>query len=182
MKGRQSGKRARSRRKIMNAAKMLFEEKGIGHITFNDIAVESGMCRTTIFNHFATINDLYYALVDDEVTNLVETYKESGSTGAEAIRGLFHQLFQDTGKYPVLACKLSAYAIIRDETQSPIRDIEQIIRENLPAIPEQEKGERIIMITGVYYGLVNNCFINKKEFDPERMYEAFLRLTAPYIQ
>ncbi len=56
------GKRARSRKLIMHAAKGLFEEKGIRNVTFNDIAERADMCRTTVFNHFATINELMIAL------------------------------------------------------------------------------------------------------------------------
>lgn len=181
MKKRLSGKRARSRRIIMHSAKRLFEEKGIGHVTFNDIAEESEMCRTTIFNHFATINDLYYALIEEEVDSLVSLYKSEGKTGREAIEELFRILLEDTEKYPVLASKLVNKAVIRDEEESPFSRIEAIVWENLPDLPDQEKDDRVVVITGIYYALVNHYFINKRKFEAGRMHEAFCRLAAPYM-
>ena len=181
MKKRLSGKRARSRRIIMHSAKRLFEEKGIGHVTFNDIAEESEMCRTTIFNHFATINDLYYALIDEEVKDLVDPYKSGGKPGQDAIEELFQKLLEDTEKYPVLASKLLNNAMIRDDEAPAFQRIESIVWENLPDLPEHEKDDRVVMITGVYYALLNHYFINKKEFDAARMHETFCRLAAPYM-
>ena len=111
----------------MHSAKRLFEEKGIGHVTFNDIAEESEMCRTTIFNHFATINDLYYALIDEEVKDLVDLYKSGGKTGKDAIEELFQKLLEDTEKYPVLASKLLNNAMIRDDEAPAFQRIESIV-------------------------------------------------------
>ena len=50
------GKRSKSKQIIISAAKNLFEEKGPGHVTFNDVAKKAQMCRTTIFNYFTSVN------------------------------------------------------------------------------------------------------------------------------
>ena len=39
---------------ILKAAGELFEEKGLKHVTFNDVAERADMCRTTIFNYFSS--------------------------------------------------------------------------------------------------------------------------------
>jgi AcrR family transcriptional regulator len=181
MKKRQSGRRANSRRTILHAARVLFERKGIEHVTFNDIALESGLSRTTIFNHFPAITDLLYALINEEVSALEEMHRTGGKTGAAAIDAMFTKLLEDTVKYPVLAWKLLSYTAIRQDEKSLLGRLEAIIWENLPELPDERKHDRVVMITGVYYGLVNHCFINRKEFDAGQMHEEFLRLAAPYI-
>ena len=100
------GKRARSRMIIMHAAKGLFEEKGIRNVTFNDIAERADMCRTTIFNHFSTINELMLALSEQEIVDLMEFCHDSKLEGKElitamvALIGLGHiKSFADTREF-----------------------------------------------------------------------------------
>ena len=65
------GKRSKSKQIIISAAKNLFEEKGPGHVTFNDVAKKAQMCRTTIFNYFTSVNEILLAIMDEEVRNLM---------------------------------------------------------------------------------------------------------------
>ena len=177
---RARGKRARSRNIIMHAAKGLFEEKGINHVTFNDIAQRADMCRTTIFNHFATINELMLALMEQEVVDVLEHCEESGEHGNDLIVRMFEKLIDDTVQYPVLSSKLLSNSIISEEEAKSVRKLELLIEENLTC-PEEEKEDRDIMITGLFYGLVNHYLICAKEFDGNRMKRKFVELVKPYL-
>ncbi len=163
------GKKARSRMYIMHAAKELFEEKGINHVTFNDIADRAGMCRTTIFNHFATINDLMLALLDQEVEDLLEYSEDSRLEGWELIQGVFSKLIEDTANYPALASKLIARGIISEQKRSSLRQIEDLIWDNLEEEDDERREHIVVLLLGSYYGLINHYFINNYEFDKQKM-------------
>ena len=72
------GKKERSRIKIMHAAKGLFEEYGMDSVTFQMIADRADMCRTTVFNHFSSIDELMLALTDQEIDDLKEFFNREG--------------------------------------------------------------------------------------------------------
>ena len=171
-----TGKRARSRQTIMHAAKGLFEEKGIKNVTFNDIADRAGMSRTTIFNYFATINDLLIALVNEEMDDLLRYCEESGLTGDALIRELFLRLIDDTANYPLLTIRLIFNSILNQKTEGSIARIEKAIANNLPDADPAEKERQVILLTGIYYGLVNHYLSNGMEFERNEMKERFLAL------
>ena len=171
-----TGKRARSRHTIMHAAKGLFEEKGIKNVTFNDIADRAGMSRTTIFNYFATINDLLIALVDEEMDDLLRHCNESGLTGEDLIKELFLQLIDDTANYPLLTSRLIFNSILNQKTEGSIVRIEQKVADNLPEMPADEKEQQVMLLTGLYYGLINHYLTNGREFVKSEMKERFLAL------
>ena len=70
-------KKIRSRITIMHAAKVLFEKYGIEEVTFQMIADEADMCRTTVFNHFSGLSELLLALVAQEIDD-IKDYCDSG--------------------------------------------------------------------------------------------------------
>lgn len=167
------GKRARSRMIIMHAAKELFEEKGLNHVTFNDIATRADMCRTTIFNHFSTINELMLAVMEQEVNDVLSYCGDSRQEGEDLIRSMFEMLIDDTCNYPVLTAKLVANSIISEQERPSLAKLEKVIADNLPDMPDREKEQKVIQLTGIYYGLVNHYFINNCEFDRRKMKRKF---------
>ena len=82
-------KREKSRIRIMHEAKRLYETYGIENVTFSQIAEEAGMCRTTIFNHFATAGDLMLALYRQEIEDIKAHCLATGQTGMHLIEALF---------------------------------------------------------------------------------------------
>ena len=81
-------KREKSRIRIMHEAKRLYETYGIENVTFSQIAEEAGMCRTTIFNHFATAGDLMLALYRQEIEDIKAHCLATGQTGMPLIAAL----------------------------------------------------------------------------------------------
>ena len=167
------GKRARSRVAIMHAAKVLFEEKGINNVTFNDIAVQADMCRTTIFNHFPTINDLMLALAEQEIVDVTEHCKASGLEGRALIMDMFNMLLLDTANYPELTCNLLTNSIINTTEKRSVVKIEKLIHDNLEGMTEGEKKRKVVLLTGAYYGLIYHYLINDIEFEPRKMKREF---------
>jgi len=176
------GKRARSRMIIMHAAKGLFEEKGIRNVTFNDIAERADMCRTTIFNHFSTINELMLALSEQEIVDLMEFCHDSKLEGKELITAMFGRLIEDTANYPTLTSTLTSNSIINAQERRSVEKIEEVIRDNIGDMSDKEKEIIIVRLTGAYYGLVNHYFINSLEFDPKKMKRQFGVLTEDILK
>lgn len=172
------GKRQRTRTAIMHAAKGLFEEKGIKNVTFNEIANRVGMCRTTIFNHFSTINDLMLALTEQEVDDLITYSEASPLKGNALVTAMFHKLIEDSCNYPALSTRLINNSIIDQGADGPIKRIEAVVSDNLEGrYTKKARENKVVTLTGIYYGIINHYFINGKDFDAKEMKRLFNTLT-----
>ncbi len=173
-------KRERSREQIMEAARSLFEERGIKHVTFNDIADRAQMCRTTIFNHFATTNDLMLAIVDSEAEEIMKLCEESDKEGLDLIYALFNTLIDEVIRYPHMSMWLIAGGISTEGERSKFADIGQIIMDNLPG-SKKEKERRKIQFSGLFYGLINHHLVHGIEMDPKKVKKQFEEYTEVFI-
>ena len=81
-------KRTKTQRAILHAAKVLYEKQGVGNVPFDDIAETAGVCRTTVFNHFADAAELQQALAVAEIGELIEFGEESSLSGLALIFAL----------------------------------------------------------------------------------------------
>ena len=175
-------KKEKTRITIMHAAKGLFEKKGIANVTFNDIAEKSGVCRTTVFNHFSDTCQLMLALTSQEVDDVILYCKAKGCEGTERSYKVFEKLIEDASLYPTLTCQLINNAILFYKEDSPIKDIEQFILKGLKKDFPEDKAYRLyLLISGAYYGLLNHYHVNNKPFDAEAMKEEFRNLIAPIL-
>ncbi len=179
MAGRVWGKKARNREVIMEAAKALFEREGMERVTFNDIAEEAGMSRTTIFNHFPTINDLLLALAEQEFQSIMDYYVTTRLSGRELIMAMFNRLIDDTCDFPVLTTRLISTILIVDSERQTFSKFLDMIEENLdPAFPEEEREEIAIMLTGNYFGLIGYNFFRHESFNRSKMKKHFAVLAS----
>lgn len=167
------GKRARTKTIIVNAAKDLIEKNGLKHITFNAIADEADMCRTTIFNHYATINELMLSVIDQEITDVITHCKDSGEEGVDLIRGMFEKLIDDTCKHPKSMIRLMSSAVISDEQKDNVIKLEEIIYKNLPPMSQEDADEAVIKLTGYFYGMIFHTTLHESKFDRRKMRRMF---------
>ena len=63
----------KTREKIVDAARRLIARKGLANTTMNDVAESSGVGRRTLYNYFDSKDELYYAVVESELSRLSET-------------------------------------------------------------------------------------------------------------
>lgn len=54
----------RSAEKILAAAEDLFAERGYGAVSISDIAVRAGVCKSNVFHHFSSKDELYFAVLN----------------------------------------------------------------------------------------------------------------------
>lgn len=173
-----TGKRARSKQMILHAAKGLFEEKGIHNVTFHEIAERAGMSRTTIFNYFSTINDLLIGLADEEVDDLMTYCDGCGLTGDELVQALFLRLIDDTGNYPLLTIRLIFNCILNGGADNAVARLEQRVLDHVSGETDAEKEDKLILLSGLYYGLVNHYLVSDRDLDAATMKEQFVALSA----
>lgn len=170
-------KKEKTRIQIMHAAKGLFEQNGIENVTFNQIAEEAGVCRTTVFNHFSDSRELMLALTAQEIMDIKEHCMEQEFTGKDMAYGLFAKLIEDASLYPKLSAKLMTNAILSQEQNNPIKIVEIMLVEAFEGeCGTREAAELAVLISGAYYGLVNHYHINNKEFNADAMKEEFNKL------
>src|SRR4051794_30509796 len=88
--GLRATKKARTRQAISDAATALFMERGFEAVTVADIADVADVSIKTVFNYFATKEDLYFDRADELTENLIRaiTGRETGQTIAAALRAL----------------------------------------------------------------------------------------------
>lgn len=176
-------KRERTRRTLMHHAKILFEQKGLDSVTFDDIAQAAKVCRTTVFNHFSTISELMGALIDGEIQDLTETCCGSGKNGRELIYLLLDKLSDDLCNYPILMTRLTNNSILRGTGSNAIVTLEELIRENIgfieprPCILNTISEEELpSLIMSVYYGQVNHIHARGGAFDKNALKDCIHRM------
>ena len=74
---------AKTREKLVDVARQLFAKKGLDDTTMNDIAVASGKGRRTLYTYFKSKEDVFYAVVEEEMRRMGERLKLVASKDLE---------------------------------------------------------------------------------------------------
>jgi len=168
-------KRMKTRKAILHAAKGLYEKFGVGNVPFDDVAREAGVCRTTVFNHFADAGELQTALAVAEVGELIEFCEHSELRGLKLIVALFDRLIADTVNYPRVMARMTNATILGGES-GRVGEIERLIARHYTiefgAFPADApvSAEMLAQMTmGLYYGQVNHLLAHGLPFDAKSM-------------
>ena len=161
-------KRDMTRRTIMRAARIVYEEKGIENASFTDIAERAGVSRSTVFNYFGGTQDLLTALCGKEIEDLEAAYEASGHRGREGIVNIFDTLVEDTAEFPKLVTNILHTAMVSGSEDNPLKMIEELLARNLG---DDEDGIKNMLLMGAYYGLVNHYHLSNLPFEREKMKE-----------
>lgn len=165
----------KTRRAILHAAKGLYEQNGVGGVPFDDIAKAAGVCRTTVFNHYADAGELQTALAVAEIGDLVEFCEACEKTGVALIEALLDRLIEDTANYPRVMARLTNATILGGEG-GRVGEIERIIARNFELEfgqfpPDAPATAQMLAQTtlGLYYGQVNHLLAYGLPFEAEKM-------------
>ncbi len=153
--GRRAAARERHHRAIIDAAAALLEENGADGFTVDALAARADVSRRTIFNHFATIDDVVIAVCTDVLGTIVESFEASASAQqpgvptesdsaalfdeveralrATDLVGPMSHLTQVLGSSPAEPTPRQAMLLLRAFTEVSERLIAQILRRHAVA-------------------------------------------------
>ena len=66
----------KTRNKLLEVARHIFAKNGLENTTMNDIAVASGKGRRTLYTYFKSKEDIYFAVIEEELERLSEQMNE----------------------------------------------------------------------------------------------------------
>jgi AcrR family transcriptional regulator len=109
--------RERQRRRILDAAETLFDERGIDRVTMAEITSASGLRASTMYQYFSNKDDLVWAILGEVLTDLASRAKEatgSARTALDKIKALLElmadRLANDPAKVRFMAQFDAMYA------------------------------------------------------------------------
>jgi AcrR family transcriptional regulator len=77
--------RERQRRRILEAAETLFDERGIDRVTMADIVNRAGIRASTLYEYFSNKDDVVWAILADVMADSVERIKPTMETAETAL-------------------------------------------------------------------------------------------------
>ena len=83
----------KTRQKLIEVARELFAHKGLEATTMNDIAAASGKGRRTLYTYFRNKEEIYYAVIAEELDRLSEKMDEVASMMVEPEEKLFSLVY-----------------------------------------------------------------------------------------
>lgn len=83
----------KTRQKLLEVARELFAHKGLEATTMNDIAAASGRGRRTLYTYFHNKEEIYYAVIEEELERLSEKMDEVASMDVEPEEKLFTLIY-----------------------------------------------------------------------------------------
>ncbi len=84
---------SRTKKMLIDAARELFASKGKDNITMNDIAEASNKGRRTLYTYFKNKNDVYKAVVENEIQLVLEALKANSERNYNAFDKLKNHIF-----------------------------------------------------------------------------------------
>jgi AcrR family transcriptional regulator len=109
--------RERQRRRILEAARKLFDLRGIDRVTMADIVSETGLRASTIYQYFSNKDDIVWAILGEVMADSAVRAKEATETPKTALAKITallelmaEQLTNDQGKVRFLAQFDAVYA------------------------------------------------------------------------
>lgn len=171
---RQKRKRNITHTSIMHNAKRLFEEKGLGNVTIDEITEAADVSRSTFFSHFNSLETLSTEIAGVAIQDILEAHEGSEMTGVRGIYALLNKLIDDTCPYPYLTAELLMNGIVKSRGKSPFYYFENLVANELKIEGVSEEdftyNEQVALILGAFFGLIFQKLIKGESFDnPEEI-------------
>ena len=165
---RRSRKKQNTHRAILHNAKVLFEQKGIGNVTIDEISESADVSRSTFFSHFASTDDLLRELFDEEVSDVFKAVKKEEKN--LSISAVIKQLNLDAYPYPQLFAEVLMKGILA-KGESNISRIDIFLQNEIEQDENYDKMKKYFtpkeisaLITGAFFGLLFQKLIYDEKF------------------
>lgn len=83
----------KTRQKLLEVARNLFAHKGLEATTMNDIAQASGRGRRTLYTYFRNKEEIYYAVIEEELERLSEKVDEVAKASVQPEEKIFRLIY-----------------------------------------------------------------------------------------
>ena len=183
-------KRARTRAKLLEAARELIREKGYARTTLQDVAQRAGMTSGAIYGNFKNRDELFVSLAEAYWAPIRPKVK-AGAAFADVMHALAAATIAalpDREKAAVGRLTGMAYTLTQDELRARVREITAqsyafgaswlrgaIDERELPMAPEH----LVRVIHALTEGLVFQRLLTPELVPDEVFYEAFAALATP---
>ena len=84
---------SKTRQTLLEVARGLFAHKGLKATTMNDIAAASGRGRRTLYTYFKNKEEIYYAVIEEELERLSEKLDEVTALNVEPEEKIFTMIY-----------------------------------------------------------------------------------------
>jgi AcrR family transcriptional regulator len=183
-------KRARTRARLLEAARELIREKGYARTTLQEVAERAGMTSGAIYGNFKNRDELFTSLAEAHWAPIRPKVK-AGATFAEVMYALASATvaaLPDRQKAAVGRLSGMAYTLTQDELRARVRDITSqsyaagaawlrsaIDERELPMSPEH----LVCVIHALTEGLVFQRLLTPELVPDQVFYDAFAALAVP---
>jgi AcrR family transcriptional regulator len=158
---RLTAKGARTRLRILDTAERLFAKKGYSGTTLRDVAAASGLRIPSLYNHFASKDSLYAAVLEQGIAPLLEAmthYLQAGEAQPDR-RDFTRQMFRLLAQRPQLPRLVQHEVLDGGEVLSPLlrewfkptlAKAEEVIRA-LPGAQRWESDQIPLLVMALYH-------------------------------
>ncbi len=168
-----------TRRVLLKSARLIFARDGFQACRIEDIAAASGHTRGAFYAHFETKEELFFALLQEEVhkrTADIRAIVEGCRTLAAriaALRNYYVKCLADR-EWGMLVLEFKLFAVRHPKLRPKLAAVHRRIRESmnldfiskLPGIDRIDNEPRRAILEGVRAGIFLEC-----TYDPERLSE-----------
>ncbi len=154
-------KGAATRQRILDAAERVFAERGFSGTTLRDVASAAGLRIPSLYNHFASKDSLYAAVLERGIAPLFDALSDYVEQGAdlqdrEAFVGLMFRILGERPNLPRLVQREimdggeAVSPILRDQVKPILAKAEEVIRA-LPGARRWDSDQIPLLLLALYH-------------------------------
>jgi AcrR family transcriptional regulator len=127
---------SKARARLMQTARRLFTQRGYSNVGINDVIAEAGIARMTLYNYFASKDDLIVAVYEEMASEILASLAGLSSNAVserESVRSIFEQMRQESLGPNFRGCWLTHASYQAPDVSGAIFDIVSTYKGRLRA-------------------------------------------------
>jgi AcrR family transcriptional regulator len=161
---------------VLDASEKVFVRDGYERAQIETIAAEAGRTKGSIYSHFRSKEDIFFALIERKAQArreefLRSTERENPRQRVELVKKLFLRSLEDES-WPILMLEFKLLALRNKASLERIRELYQLLYEDMSRVLQTETGvatvltrQRDVIAFAVLRG-IPSAVILEKQFNP----------------
>ena len=148
--------KARTRRRLLDAAAGIFAEHGFSGASVDEIAARAGYTIGALYTHFSGKEELFLCLLDEHVSHLLrDAERIAGDDGDSfaAFGGFLAEVADESVTWSLLELEFLRYALPRPEVLARLAERWRIPRAAIARIADGSEATATVIIA-LFHGLV----------------------------